>query len=52
MRIFFVTLATVALLASVGAMRQQAVGVKGRLLCGEQPAAGVDIKLMERDIGM
>lgn len=32
-------------------MRQQAVGVKGILVCGEKPAAGVQVKLWDEDDG-
>ena len=34
------------------AMRQQAVGVKGKLLCGSKPAEGVKVKLWDEDDGM
>ncbi|PIO62160.1 Transthyretin-like family protein [Teladorsagia circumcincta] len=33
------------------AMREQSIAVKGRLLCGEQPAANVRVKLWEEDSG-
>ncbi|WKY10026.1 hypothetical protein Q1695_002404 [Nippostrongylus brasiliensis] len=33
------------------AMRQQAVAVSGRLICGNQPAAGVKVKLWDEDDG-
>uniref|UniRef100_A0A0K0FQP8 Transthyretin-like family protein n=1 Tax=Strongyloides venezuelensis TaxID=75913 RepID=A0A0K0FQP8_STRVS len=33
-------------------MRQQAVGVKGKLLCGSKPASGVKIKLWDEDEGI
>ncbi|XGW02309.1 hypothetical protein V3C99_014390 [Haemonchus contortus] len=42
------------LLALVGcalAMRQQAVAVQGRLMCGNRPAAGVKVKLWDEDDG-
>uniref|UniRef100_A0A0N5A4P6 Transthyretin-like family protein n=1 Tax=Parastrongyloides trichosuri TaxID=131310 RepID=A0A0N5A4P6_PARTI len=35
----------------VNGMRQQAVGVKGRLLCGTAPAVGVKVKLWDEDDG-
>ena len=40
-----------ALLGCAAAMRQQAVGVEGQLLCGANPAAGVKVKLWEEDSG-
>ncbi|GMS79620.1 hypothetical protein PENTCL1PPCAC_1795, partial [Pristionchus entomophagus] len=33
------------------AMRQQAVGVEGKLMCGQKPAVGVKVKLWEEDSG-
>ncbi|KAK6022232.1 hypothetical protein OSTOST_12080 [Ostertagia ostertagi] len=33
------------------AVREQSIAVKGRLLCGEQPAANVRVKLWEEDSG-
>ncbi|ETN83376.1 hypothetical protein RB195_014432 [Necator americanus] len=45
----------VLLLAMVGlasAMRQQAVGVTGQLMCGNKPAAGVTVKLWDEDDGI
>lgn len=33
------------------AMRQQAVAVKGVLLCGARPASGVKVKLWDEDDG-
>ncbi|KAF7635214.1 hypothetical protein Mgra_00005329 [Meloidogyne graminicola] len=35
----------------VNGMRQQAVAVKGILLCGNRPAAGVKVKLWDEDDG-
>uniref|UniRef100_A0AAF5I1X2 Transthyretin-like family protein n=1 Tax=Strongyloides stercoralis TaxID=6248 RepID=A0AAF5I1X2_STRER len=32
-------------------MKQQAVGAKGKLLCGSKPAAGVKVKLWDEDEG-
>ncbi|EPB72983.1 Transthyretin-like family protein [Ancylostoma ceylanicum] len=32
-------------------MRQQAVAVTGRLMCGNRPAAGVKVKLWDEDDG-
>ncbi|KHJ88351.1 Transthyretin-like family protein [Oesophagostomum dentatum] len=32
-------------------LRQQAVGVYGRLLCGDKPASGVKVKLWDEDTG-
>ncbi|KHJ82961.1 Transthyretin-like family protein [Oesophagostomum dentatum] len=46
---------TLLLLCAIGAcscMRQQSVGVTGRLLCGDKPAAGVTVKLWDEDDGM
>ena len=34
------------------AMRQQSVGVRGKLVCGNKPAANVKVKLMDKDTGM
>ncbi|KAL6742564.1 hypothetical protein Aduo_015705 [Ancylostoma duodenale] len=34
------------------AMRQQAVGVTGQLMCGNKPAAGVKVKLWDEDDGI
>ena len=33
------------------ALRDQAVGAKGILRCGDKPAAGVIVKLMDKDTG-
>uniref|UniRef100_A0A0K0DV39 Transthyretin-like family protein n=1 Tax=Strongyloides stercoralis TaxID=6248 RepID=A0A0K0DV39_STRER len=33
-------------------MKQQAVGAKGKLLCGSKPAAGVKVKLWDEDEDM
>ncbi len=37
--------------ASSNAFMQQAVAVKGKLMCGSQPAANVRIKLWDEDDG-
>ncbi|KAE9413362.1 hypothetical protein Angca_004579 [Angiostrongylus cantonensis] len=44
-------LVLLSLLGCAVAMRQQSVAVKGRLLCGNQPAAGVKVKLWDEDDG-
>ncbi|CAI2354763.1 unnamed protein product [Caenorhabditis sp. 36 PRJEB53466] len=49
MRTFFLVL--LSLLLSVQAMRDQSIAVKGRLVCGDKPAANVRIKLWEEDSG-
>uniref|UniRef100_A0AC35FXH5 Transthyretin-like family protein n=1 Tax=Panagrolaimus sp. PS1159 TaxID=55785 RepID=A0AC35FXH5_9BILA len=36
---------------TVFGMRQQAVGVKGILMCGDKPAGGVQVKLWDEDDG-
>ncbi|KAK6756034.1 hypothetical protein RB195_014431 [Necator americanus] len=41
----------VALFGCTLAMRQQAVAVSGKLMCGNQPAAGVKVKLWDEDDG-
>ncbi|TKR57512.1 hypothetical protein L596_030766 [Steinernema carpocapsae] len=41
----------VALVGLTVAMRQQAVACKGRLVCGNKPAAGVKVKLWDEDDG-
>ncbi|PAV83888.1 hypothetical protein WR25_14479 [Diploscapter pachys] len=33
------------------AMRQQAIAVKGTLLCGNRPASGVEVKIFDEDDG-
>lgn len=35
----------------VAAMRQQAAGVEGQLMCGMKPASNVHVKLWEEDSG-
>ncbi|KAK6039086.1 Transthyretin-like family protein, partial [Cooperia oncophora] len=40
-----------ALFGCAVAMRQQAVGVSGRLMCGNRPATGVKVKLWDEDDG-
>ncbi|VDM80684.1 unnamed protein product [Strongylus vulgaris] len=40
-----------ALLPLCLAVREQSIAVKGRFLCGEQPAANVRVKLWEEDSG-
>ncbi|KAK5971064.1 Precursor transthyretin like protein 1 [Trichostrongylus colubriformis] len=40
-----------ALMGCAVAMRQQAVGVQGRLMCGSRPAVGVKVKLWDEDDG-
>ncbi|RCN30837.1 Transthyretin-like family protein [Ancylostoma caninum] len=40
-----------AIVACCLAMREQAVGVTGRLMCGNKPAVGVKVKLWEEDDG-
>ncbi|KAL6737065.1 hypothetical protein Aduo_010739 [Ancylostoma duodenale] len=34
------------------ALRQQSVGVTGRLMCGDRPATGVKVKLYDEDDGL
>ncbi|RCN30839.1 Transthyretin-like family protein [Ancylostoma caninum] len=34
------------------ALRQQSVGITGRLMCGDKPAAGVKVKLYDEDDGL
>ncbi|CAA98286.1 Transthyretin-like protein 46 [Caenorhabditis elegans] len=41
----------IALLGLTAAMRDQSIAVKGRLLCGNGPAANVRVKLWEEDTG-
>ncbi|CAI4226739.1 unnamed protein product [Auanema sp. JU1783] len=41
----------IALFGMTVAMRQQAVGIKGKLMCGPQPASGVKVKLWDEDDG-
>ncbi|RCN36874.1 Transthyretin-like family protein [Ancylostoma caninum] len=41
----------IALFGCAIAMRQQAVAVSGRLMCGNKPAAGVKVKLWDEDDG-
>ncbi|VDL78014.1 unnamed protein product [Nippostrongylus brasiliensis] len=43
--------ALLMLIAVTLAVREQSIAVKGRLLCGEQPAANVRVKLWEEDSG-
>ncbi|KAM3717821.1 Transthyretin-like protein [Dirofilaria immitis] len=45
----FIILATVTTFSS--AVRQQAVAIKGKLLCGSAPARNVRVKLWEEDSG-
>lgn len=40
-----------AIIAVGYCMRQQAVAVKGKLLCGSAPAKNVRVKLWEEDTG-
>uniref|UniRef100_A0A915B3W5 Transthyretin-like family protein n=1 Tax=Parascaris univalens TaxID=6257 RepID=A0A915B3W5_PARUN len=44
-------LLTLALISFCGALRQQAVAIKGKLLCGTVPARNVRVKLWEEDSG-
>jgi len=37
--------------SGVSAMRQQAVGAKGRLFCGGKPASNILVKLFDKDTG-
>ncbi|KIH61588.1 Transthyretin-like family protein [Ancylostoma duodenale] len=39
----------IALFGCAIAMRQQAVAISGRLMCGNKPAAGVKVKLWDED---
>jgi len=51
---FLLLLAIVLILVDhnrIAAMRQQAVAVKGLLLCGGRPASGVKVKLWDEDDG-
>ncbi len=43
--------AFVSLVATVACFRQQAVAVKGKLMCGTAPAVNVRVKLWEEDDG-
>ncbi|CAJ0603482.1 unnamed protein product [Cylicocyclus nassatus] len=40
-----------ALACSSAITRKQAVGVTGQLMCGDQPASGVKVKLWDEDTG-
>lgn len=46
-----VLLCLLFILAAVHGMRDQSIAVKGRLVCGDKPAANVRIKLWEEDSG-
>ncbi|KAI6242228.1 hypothetical protein M3Y99_00264200 [Aphelenchoides fujianensis] len=50
-RILFTTLLLLGLVALAAAIRNQAVGCKGRLMCGDRPAVGVKVKLWDEDDG-
>jgi hypothetical protein len=53
----FVIFASILLLIAIfagspaEAMRQQAVGARGRLFCGTRPASNVLVKLFDKDTG-
>ncbi|EYC26790.1 hypothetical protein Y032_0010g968 [Ancylostoma ceylanicum] len=46
-----IQLLLLALLPVCISVREQSIAVKGRLLCGDQPAANVRVKLWEEDTG-
>ncbi|VDL72967.1 unnamed protein product [Nippostrongylus brasiliensis] len=48
---FLLLISTVLLLPLCSSVRDQSIAVKGRLLCGEKPAANVRVKLWEEDTG-
>lgn len=47
----FLLFLIVSVFAGALGMRQQAVGVSGTLMCGDQPAGGVQVKLWDEDDG-
>ncbi|CAK5078610.1 unnamed protein product [Meloidogyne enterolobii] len=48
---FIISFILFFLISNSNSMRQQAIGAKGRLLCGSKPAANVLVKLYDKDTG-
>lgn len=50
-KVVLISLLVLASISCADAFRKQKVSIKGRVFCGDKPAADVTVKLVEEDSG-